>query len=206
MNLDAAVHGALAGSLIGAAAGLMPLAVGHLCRERRKGIRGFFVCVLAGALGGLYASIAVMVAATAYIMQPQGEAEAHGTQWSGLAHTADKFWYSIGIFWLLVSMCGTMFVSAAFLTPIVRGVPNTRHSGGTVVELVMLFGGLGLGMIIGFVGVSFISRRFISAASHSNWAKSLETSTMNRSPLLRKIARYYYACLLPRNWPWPRDR
>jgi hypothetical protein len=199
MSLDAAVHGALAGSLIGAAAGLMPLAVGYLCRERRKGIRGFFVCVLAGALGGLYASIAVMTAAAAYVMRPRGDTEAHGTQWSGLAHTADKFWYSIAILWLLVSMFGTMFVSAAYLTPIVRGVPNTRHSGGAV-ELVMLFGGLGLGWVIGFVGASFISRRFISAASHSNWAKSLESSTLNRSPLLRKIARYYYGCLLPRDW------
>ena len=203
MSWDTAMRGAQVGVAIGAVAGLVPLGVGYLCREKRKAIAGFLGCALGGAVGGLYAAIAVMAAATAQIVQPQRQAGKRTTLWSGLATMADKLWYGVATLWLFVCMFGTMFVSAAFLTPLVLGVSNCtpRDSIGKIVEPLMLFGGLGLGIVIGFVGVSFISRRFISSTTHTNLATEFEDSTLNRSRFLRKLARYYYGFLLPRDWP-----
>jgi hypothetical protein len=202
MNWDSAVQGALGGGVVGTIAGLVPLGVGILCRERRKGIGGFLGCMLGGAIGGVYASIALMAMSTAYVVQPQGQTSRRTTQWSGLALLTDKIWFLIASCWLFICMFGTMLVSAAFLTPVVLGVPNyvPRDRAGKVLEFVMLFGGLGLGIAVGFIGVSFICRRFISSATHDNWANDFEASTLNRSPLLRKAARCYYGFLLPRNW------
>jgi hypothetical protein len=208
VSLNSVIHGTLLGIAFGAAAGLVPLCIGYLCREKRKAIVGFLGCVLGGAVGGLYASIAIMAAATAQIVQPQRKISERTTQWTGLATVGDKLWYLAATSWLIVCMFGTMFISAAFLTPLVLGVSNCtpRDSVGKIVEPVMLFGGLGIGIIIGFAGVGFISRRFISSATHGNWAKDFEASTVNRSPLLGKFARYYYEFLLPSDWPSIRKR
>jgi hypothetical protein len=208
MSWDTVVRGAQVGAYIGAGAGLVPLSVGYLCRERRKAILGFLGCILGGAFGGIYAAIAVMAAATAQIVQPQRKVGARTTQWSGLATFTDKLWYGAATCWLFIGMIGTMFVSAAFLTPLVLGVPNSapRDSVGKIVEPVMLFGGMGLGIVIGFAGVCIISRRFISSATHANWAKAFEASTLNRSRLLRKVACYYYKFLLPSDWPPLREQ
>lgn len=207
MSWDTIFRGAQVGVVIGAVAGLVPLGVGYLCREKRKAFAGFLGCTLGGAIGGLYAAIAVMAAATVHIVQPQRHTSERTTQWSGLATIADKLWYGVATVWLFVCMFGTMFVSAAFLTPLVLGVSNCapRDPIGKVVEPLMLFGGLGLGIVIGFVGVSFISRKFISSTTHTNWATEFEASTLNRSRFLRKIARYYYGLLLPRDWPSMRE-
>lgn len=120
--------------------------------------------------------------------------------WSGLATIADKFWFLVMFVCLFICMFGTMLISAAFLTPLVLGVSNCtpRDSVGKIVEPVMLFGGLGLGIIIGFTCVSFISRRFISAETHSNWAKYFESQALNLPPFLRKTVNYVNGLILPR--------
>ena len=202
MNWSSVVAGAQVGAAIGAATGLVPLGVGYLCQEKRKAIAGFFGCMLGGAVGGLYAAIAVMVAAIAQIVQLPRQPGERKTQWSGLATVADKLWYLVATCWLFICMFGTMFVFAAFLTPLVLGVPNSapRDSIGKFVEPMMLFGGLGLGIVLGLVGVSFISRRFISSTTHTNWAKDFEISTLNRSRLMQKVARCFLGLLLPRDW------
>ena len=204
MSLANVVQGAQIGLAVGAAAGLVPLSIGYLCRERRKAHAGFVGCAVGGVVGGICPAIAIMALATTHILAPQRRTDHQTTQRSGLATVSDKLWYSAAMCWLFICTFGTMFVSAAFLTPLVLGVPNSapRDSLGKVVEPLMLFGGMGLGMIIGMVGFSFISRRFFSLATHTNWAKDFEVSTMNRSRLLRKVARYYYGFLLPRDWPW----
>lgn len=122
------------------------------------------------------------------------------SQWSGLATIADRFWFLVMFVCLFICMFGTMLISAAFLTPLVLGVSNCtpRDSVGKIVEPVMLFGGLGLGIIIGFVCVSFISRRFISSETHSNWAKYFESQASNVSPFLRKAVNYVNGLMLPR--------
>lgn len=207
MSLDQAIHGAVVGGAIGFIAGLVPLGIGHYCREKRKGVQSFLACAVAGAIGGTYAAIAIMAASSASIIWPQSEVERPKNEWSGLESIADKAWYLLGFAWLLLSMLVTMIVSAGFLTPLVLGVSNCepRDSTGNVVEVVMLFGGLLLGIVLGLLGMSLISRRFISAATHENWAKAFESSTLNRSPLLRRVGRYYYELLLPRNWQWSKE-
>ncbi len=137
-----------------------------------------------------------------------GNARERTTQWSALATVADKLWYLVATCWLFTCMVGTMFVSAAFWTPLVLGASNCapKDTIGKIVEPLMLFGGLGVGVAVGFVGVSFISRRFISSITHTNWARDCEASALNHSPLLQKVARHYYGFLLPRNWPWPREQ
>jgi len=122
------------------------------------------------------------------------------TQWSGLATIADKFWSLVMFVCLFICMFGAMLISAAFLTPLVLGVSNCtpRDSVGKIVEPLMLFGGLGLGIIIGFVCVSFISRRFISAETHSNWAKYFESQASTVPPFLRKAVNYVNGLMLPR--------
>lgn len=202
MSLDTIVHGAQVGLAVGGATGLVPLTVGFLCRERKKAVLGFLGCATGGVVGGIYPAIAVMVLATAKIVQPERQADERATQWSGLATVADKTWYLAAMCWWFVCTIGTMFSSAAFLTPLVLGEPNSaaRDSVGKIVEPLMLFGGMGGGMIIGLAGFGFVSRKFLSSITHSNWAKNLEESTMNRSPLLQKVARYYYSFLLPHDW------
>lgn len=202
MNWDAAVQGALVGTYIGAATGLIPLGVGYLCREKRKAIAGFLGCILGGAVGGLYAAIAVMSVSTAQIVQPQRQAGERTTEWTGITTAADKLWFVAAMSWLFFCMFGTMFISAAFLTPLVLCELNWAPGDSIekIIVLLMLFGGLGLGTVFGFIGASFISRRFISSATHSNWVKDFEASTMNRSRFLRKVARYYYGFLLPREF------
>lgn len=208
MSLDTVIDGALLGVAIGAATGLVPLCIGYLCRERRKAIAGFLGCVVAGAMGGLYPSIAIMAAATAQIVQPQRKTNGRTTQWTGLETVADKLWYLAAMSWLFVCMFGIMFISAAFLTPLVLGVSNCtpRDSVGKIVEPVMLFGGMGVGILIGFAGVGLISRRFISSATHSNWLEEFNASPVHHSSLLGKLAFYYYKVLLPSDRPLLRKR
>lgn len=203
MSFDKVMDGAIRGIAIGSAAGLVPLGIGYLCRERRKAVTGFVGCALAGAVGGLAPSIAIMVAATAQIVQPQRTAGARTSEWSALATFADKLWYLAALAWLFVWMIGSMFVSAAFLTPLVLGVSNCapRDSVGKIIEPGVVFGGLGVGILIGFAGVSFVSRRFMSSATHRNWAERFRASTVHRSPLLRRLAFYYYKFLLPSHDP-----
>ena len=45
------------GALVGVVGGVMSLLVGFSARENKKGLIGLLVCVLAGALGGMYAVI-----------------------------------------------------------------------------------------------------------------------------------------------------
>lgn len=203
MNFDAILRGAQGGLAIGALVGLIPLGVGFLCRERRKALAGFLGCVFGGFVGGIVPAIAIMAMTTAQIVRPGQQTEERTSEWSGLATVTDKVWYLAGMCWFCISTIGTMFVSAAYLSPLVLGEPNsaTRASVGKVVEPLMLFGGMGIGLIIGVAGLAFICRRFLSSTTHSNWAKDLEVSTMNRSPFLQKIARYYGGLLLPRGWP-----
>jgi hypothetical protein len=200
---SAIINGALLGSAWGAATGLIPLCIGFLCRERRKAIAGFVGCVVGGAVGGLYASIAIMAGTTSQIVRPQSKTSERTKKGKGLATVADKLWYFAAGAWLLVWMIGLMFISGAFLIPLVLGVPNDapRDSVGRIVEPVMLFGGMGVGILIGLAGVSFICRRFLSSATHSNWAEDFNASTLHRSPLLGKLAFYYYKSLLPSDYP-----
>ncbi|ADE13065.1 hypothetical protein [Sideroxydans lithotrophicus] len=122
------------------------------------------------------------------------------SQWSGLATIADKFWFLVMFACLFVCMFGTMLISAAYLTPLVLGVSNCtpRDSVGKIVEPVMLFGGLGLGIILGLICVSFISRKFISAETHGHWAKSFEAQASSQPLLLGKAMRYVNRLMLPR--------
>jgi hypothetical protein len=208
MSLEAVLRGTQLDVLIGAVAGLVPLIVGYLCRERRQAITGFLGCMLGGAIGGINVAIAIAAATTTQIVKPVQQVGERANQWSGLATVADKLCYVTAICWLFICTVGTALVSAAFFTPLVLGVPNyvPRDSVGKIMEPLMLFGGFGLGITFGLVGVSFICRRFISSATHSNWAKELESSPLNRSWLLQRIVRYYYGFLLPRDWPFPKQQ
>jgi hypothetical protein len=203
VSLNTVINGALLGGALGAATGLVPLCIGFACRERRKAIAGFLGCVAGGAVGGLYPSIAIMAGTTAQIVKPQPKSGERTKRGAGLATMADKLWYFVAVSWLIVWMIGLMFISGAFLIPLVLGVPNDTplDSVGRIVEPVMLFGGMGVGILIGLAGVSFICRRFLSSATHSNWAEEFNASTLHRSPLLAKLAFYYYKFLLPSDWP-----
>lgn len=202
MNLDAIVHGAILGGGIGALTGIVPLVVGYFCREKRKALGGFVGCVLGGAVGGLYAAIAVMAVATGQIVRPPTPLTQRTTQWTGLASYRDKAWYLVAMIVLFICMFGTMFVSAAFLTPLVLGEPNCapRDATGKIIEPVMLFGGLGVGIVLGFFCVSAICRKYLSSETHANWAMASEATAQNLPVLLQKATRYYYSLLLPRGY------
>lgn len=193
-------EGARVGVLIGVMAGLVPLGIGYLRREKRKALAAFVGCIVAGAIGGLSASIAVMALGTAQVFRSDAYPVLRKSPWSRLITTTDKFWYLVMTVCLFVGMFGTMFVSAAFLTPLVLGVPNyaPRNSTMKVIEFIMLFGGLGFGTLLGFIGMSFISRRFISSATHSVWAQAFDAQTANFPALLKKVLNYGRQFMLPR--------
>ena len=202
------LHSTLLGIGIGAVFRLVPLGLGYRASKRRQGIGGFIGCVIAGAFGGLYPAMALMAAFSLQLMQPAPARGDAATEWSGLASTADKSWYGLGMCLLFVCMIGTMFVSAAFFTPLTRGLPNCAPGDplGDIVEPVMLFGGMGLGMAIGCVAFSFISRRCISSATHANWASRYEEGAAQGSALIEKLVAFYYKMMLPADWPLVRCR
>ena len=203
MNWEAVIRGAQVGCLIGAANGLVPLATGYLCKKSRLGVHGFLACLIGGAVGGLPAAVAVMGLTTAQILQPDQSAKTPMSNWSRLATTSDKLWYAVAALLIVASLGVCMFASAAYLTPLILGVPNSTPRGaiGKVVDLSMLFVSSVIGFLIGIAVLSVICRRFISFATHKNWAEDFERSSHRHLPVIGKIVRWYQRAHLPTNWP-----
>jgi len=120
--------------------------------------------------------------------------------WSDSTSIADKFWYSLMIACLFVFTFGTMLVAALFLPPLILAVPNSnsRDSLGSFVDVIALFGGMGLGFFLGLFCASFISRKFISAETHAHWAKFFREQVSSFPPFLRRCANYINGFMLPR--------
>jgi hypothetical protein len=57
------------GALVGGAVGLFPLAIGLLRRKTKVAASIFAVCVVAGAIGGIFAAIAGMAVGLAPLMR-----------------------------------------------------------------------------------------------------------------------------------------
>jgi hypothetical protein len=193
------VDSAVLGAMYGAGTGLIPLGVGYLRKMPRKALGGFLLCLVGGALGGLYAAIAAMAVITMHLLRPDGESGGKSTSGGQPASARDALWIAIAIFWFLLSVGAVMFVSAAYLTPLVLGVPNSasRDALGEIVEPVLLFGGLAAGMLLGLAGVSYISRRHISSATHDKWVAQYHASGVDRSSLLGRLETCSYKLLLP---------
>ena len=115
------------------------------------------------------------------------------TKGAGLATVGDKLWFLVA------------YVSGEYLTPLVLDVSHSTPKNRVIIETAVLFGGLGAGIVLGVIGLSFISRRFFSYATHANFAKAFEASVKNRSSFPRKIRRFYFGLVLPRDWPLVKD-
>jgi len=87
---------------------------------------------------------------------------------------------------------GSMFLAAAFLTPAVLGSPNSvpRHGLEAFVEFALLFGGMGVGMLVALLVFFFLTRRFLGAEARQRWQLQFEGGAASMSPLHRALDRF----------------
>lgn len=208
MNWNGAIRGAQLGMVVGAAIGTVPLVVGCLIREYRKAAVAFLGTLLGGTLGGLYGAIAVGSMALATFFRRENQPVARATQWASLSTTSDKVWWTVAALWAFVCLIGAMFVSAAFVEPGVLSFLGygRKDPAVKIVEPVLLFSGLIVGICVGLWGVSLISRKLLSSATHRALAEDMQASALNSSPALGWVMRRYYGLLLPTSQPGFRPR
>jgi len=101
----------------------------------------------------------------------------------------DKLWTALFCLIQVVGIGGGMFIFAAYLTPAMLQSPNSvpRQGQDKLVEAVMLFGGMGVGILLSLGVIIFISRRMVSEATHRRWDEQFERSSSQMPPLFRKF-------------------
>lgn len=207
MNWDAVVPAGGIGAIFGASVGLVPLILGYRRQRKGAGIVSFLACIIngflfyiaTGAVGSIIASVIVMLVTTVDILKVR-----HQVQKQSFATGRDKLWFLVGfLWWWGICMEGTLWISTKYLTPLVLGISHStpKDATGRALETAMIYGSMGVGTILGLVGISFISRRIISAETHANWDKEYKMHMENGWPILRKFRRMYFQFLLPRDWP-----
>jgi hypothetical protein len=115
--------------------------------------------------------------------------------------TLGDFVWSLAFLALLITcMVSGMIAGAAYFTPAVLGSANVlpRQGFAKVVEVASLFGGMAGGIGLALVVISFISRRFISLATHQRWAAQLENGAPELNPLVLKLSRFLMKYMQPR--------
>ena len=113
---------------------------------------------------------------------------------------ADAAWTLVFFVLLVLLMGGGMFVAAAYLTPAVLGSPNglPREGSAKVAEFVFLFAGMAVGIGLALGAICFLSRNYVSTATHQRWALQLENAASELSPPVRALSRFLMRCMQPR--------
>ena len=173
-SIEGIASAAKVGAEIGATAGLVPLVVGLLWRQIRQSLIGFALCVIAGAIGGLYAVIPVVVMSsfrTMGLTVPTTKANR-----SRIPTTAEEFGISLALVSMIIVCFGAaMILSAIYVTPWILGQANCvpKSSTGQAIEFTVLFGSMLSGMLFGLLSWKFLCRLLVSKEKREQlWRRS----------------------------------
>jgi hypothetical protein len=104
----------------------------------------------------------------------------------------DVGWTLLFLALLLPLMSGAMILAVAYLTPAILGSPNSLPRQGleALVEFALLFGGMGVGMLVSLLLFFFLTCRFLGAETRLRWQLQFEGGAANMSPLHRALGRF----------------
>jgi len=140
----------------------------------RQSLIGFMVCVIAGAIGGLYAVIPVVVMSTFRTMGLTGSKTE--TNRSQIATTAEEVGISIAIVSvIIVCFVAAMILSAIYVTPWILGQANCapKSTMGQAIDFSVLFSSMLVGMLLGLFSWKFLCRLVLSKEKREQlWHRS----------------------------------
>ena len=115
---------------------------------------------------------------------------------------SDIGWIILFMALFLPSMAIGMFVFAAYLTPAVLGSPNSvpREGVEMLVEFVLLFSGMALGMIVAVLIFCRLTRHFLSSSSYERWILQFENGAVHLPlpPIQLALGRYLMKFIKPK--------
>lgn len=112
-------------------------------------------------------------------------------------------WWRAGRFWLIACLAVSGYVSVVFLPPFACEALRIASNGAVakIVQIALPCAGLGFGAAVGMAGLSFISRRFVSPATHADLARQYERNAELPSSAWGRCEYYFYKAILPPDWP-----
>lgn len=111
-------------------------------------------------------------------------------------------WVIIFFVIMLISMSGSMFVAAAYLTPLVLQTANCapRDSLGSVIEIAFLFGGMFFGISMALLILALLTRNFLDVKMYGKWLQQYNSGKLNLPKHKQLIVEYVFNIMAPRGY------
>ena len=111
----------------------------------------------------------------------------------------DVAWVALMGLLVLPALFISMFTAAAYVTPWLLGVANCTEKDplGKAIEFHMLFGGLIVGLMLGFGLFGILARTFASADTRNRWKEQFENGSARLPSYQKRLGHYFLRALDP---------